>query len=63
VADEVVLDLIYEARDIDNTSVHRQDRCLVRGKTKALTIGKGGAKEAVGTMQSVLSSVHAWTGW
>jgi type I restriction enzyme R subunit len=57
-ADGVVLDLRYEARDIDQTH-HRteEDRRVVRGQDQGPERpGQGAAEAAWGTMQRVLSS-------
>jgi type I restriction enzyme R subunit len=58
VADEVVLDLVYEARDIEQ-SLGSQDKidAWFEAKTKALnTWQKAALREQWGTMQKVLSS-------
>jgi type I restriction enzyme R subunit len=57
VEDEVVLDLVYEARDIDQRLGSRQDRRLVRRQDQGPErLAEGELREQWGTMQNVLSS-------
>jgi type I restriction enzyme, R subunit len=61
----VVLDLVYEARDIDQR-LGSQDKidAWFEAKTKGLNDWqKDELKKRWGTMQNVLSSRRAWTGW
>ena len=66
VEDEVVLDLVYEARDIDQRLGSRgQDRRLVRGQDQgAERLAEGRAEEAMGhdAERAQLAS-PAWSGW
>ena len=64
VEDKVVLDLVYEARDIDQR-LGSEDRidAWFEAKTRAERLAEGRAKKHWGTMQKVLSSARAWSGW
>ena len=66
VEDEVVLDLVYEARDIDQRlGSAGQDRRLVRGQDQgAERLAEGRAEEASGARCRTCSAPsRAWTGW
>ena len=65
VEDEVVLDLVYEARDIDQRlGLAGQIDAWFDAKTKGLNDWqKDELRKKWGTMQCVLSSRRAWNGW
>ncbi len=66
VEDEVVLDLVYEARDIDQRLGSRgQDRRLVRGQDQGPErLAEGRAEEAVGhDAERAQLQGPAWIGW
>ena len=66
VEDEVVLDLVYEARDIDQRLGSRgKDRCLVRGQDQGPErLAEGRAERSNGARCRRCSAPSpAWSGW